>query len=352
MKTAVVLFNLGGPSSLESVRPFLFNLFNDPAIIGLPQPFRGLLAAVIAIRRTPLAKKIYALMGGSSPLLANTRAQAEALEARLGDDYKTFVVMRYWHPRAAEQIAAVMDWAPDLVLLLPLYPQYSTTTTGSSLREWERLARRHGFHPETRAICCWPVLSGFVASVAAEIDQAFARIPRGMPVRILFSAHGLPKKVIAGGDPYQHQVERSVAAVVAALNRPGLDYQLCYQSRVGPLQWLEPSIGTEIERAGAAGVGLVVVPIAFVSEHSETLVELDHDYRILADKAGVPAYERVATAATAVDFIASLAELIRGHTAAAYTGAPICGAEPGYMCPVAFSRCGARDKDSIGAGHG
>ena len=349
MKTAVVLFNLGGPSSLESVRPFLFNLFNDPAIIGLPQPFRGPIAATIAIRRAPLAKKIYALMGGSSPLLANTLVQAEALEARLGDGYKTFVVMRYWHPRAAQQIAAVMGWAPDLVLLLPLYPQYSTTTTGSSLREWEVLSRRHGFHPATRAICCWPVLSGFVTSVTADIDQALARIPQGIPVRILFSAHGLPKKVIAGGDPYQYQVERSVASVVTALNRPELDYQLCYQSRVGPLQWLEPSIGAEIERAGAEGVGLVVVPIAFVSEHSETLVELDHDYRILADKAGVPAYERVTTVGTSADFIASIEELIRSHTAPDYSGDASCSAEPGWECPTAFGRCGARQK---GAGYG
>lgn len=339
MKTAVILFNLGGPSSPDAIQPFLFNLFNDAAIITLPQPLRWLLAKLISARRAPIAREIYDVMGGSSPLLANTVAQAEGLEARLDDDFKCFVVMRYWHPRAAAQIAAVKAWQPDRVLLLPLYPQYSTTTTGSSIAEWEKLARRARLTVPAAMVCCWPVLPGFVAAVAEGVRDALGRLPEGVARRVLFSAHGLPKKVVAGGDPYQHQVERSVAAIVAALEIADLDFQVCYQSRVGPLEWIGPATDAEIDRAGREGVALVVVPVAFVSEHSETLVELDHEYRGLAERSGVPAYERVATAGIHGRFLDDLAGLIRERAAAT----PSCtGAEPGWRCPDQFRRCGHR----------
>jgi ferrochelatase len=338
MKTAVVLFNLGGPSSLESVQPFLFNLFHDPAIISLPQPLRWLLAKVISARRAPIAREIYTVMGGASPLLANTLAQAEGLEALLGPAYKTFVVMRYWHPRADAQLAALQTWGPDQILLVPLYPQYSTTTTGSSIREWQRLARRRIAAPSYE-ICCWPVLPGFVSAVVDGIAAARARLPGGIPYRVLFSAHGLPKKVVAAGDPYQNQVERSVTAVVAALGIAGLDYQVCYQSRVGPLEWLGPSTDAEIERAGADGTAVIVVPIAFVSEHSETLVELDHEYAALAQRSGVPAYERVPTAGIHAGFLADLAALIKRRST---TPVACASAEENWSCPAAFTRCGAR----------
>ena len=339
MKTAVVLFNLGGPSSPDSVQPFLFNLFNDRAIIGLPQPLRGLLATLISARRAPIAREIYAVMGGSSPLLANTVAQAEGLEARLGDDFKTFVVMRYWHPRADAQIAAMKAWKPDQVILLPLYPQYSTTTTGSSIAEWLKVAKRSGIKAPSFEICCWPVLPGFVAAVAEGIRSALARLPTDKPRRVLFSAHGLPKKVVAGGDPYQNQVELSAAAVLQALAIPELDFQICYQSRVGPLEWIGPATDTEIERAGEEGVALVVAPIAFVSEHSETLVELDHEYRGLAERAGVPAYERVATAGVHGQFLDDLTALIRERSAKPL---PCASADPDWRCPAAFVRCGRK----------
>ncbi len=335
-RTAVVLFNLGGPDALEAVQPFLFNLFNDPAIITLPQPLRRLVARLISGRRAATARAIYEKLGGASPLLANTEAQARSLEAALGTGHRVFVAMRYWHPLCHATVAAVKAWAPDRVVLLPLYPQFSTTTTGSSLTEWRREAAAAGLDAPSRAVCCYPEESGFIAALAAEIRRALARWPAGAKKRVLFSAHGLPRKIVAAGDPYQWQVERTAAALRAALAMPGLDSVVCYQSRVGPLAWIGPSTEEEVRRAGSEGVGVIVVPIAFVSEHSETLVELDIDYRRLADALGVPAYVRIATVGTAPDFIAGLARLVR---AAADGAGRICPAGGKRLCPSSFPRC-------------
>jgi ferrochelatase len=311
MKTAIILFNLGGPDSPEAVKPFLFNLFNDPAIIGLPQPLRWLVAQLIASRRAPTAREIYDHMGGRSPILANTEAQARALEAALGHEFKCFITMRYWRPRARDQVAAVKAWAPDRILLLPLYPQFSTTTTASSVREWQREAARAGLAVPTTTLCCYPVNEGFVAAVTEAVRAGLAQIGSDRKPRVLFSAHGLPKKVIDAGDPYQVQVEQSVAAVVDRLAMPELDCVVCYQSRVGPLEWIGPSTEAEVLRGGADGVPLVVVPIAFVSEHSETLVELDVEYGKLAREKGVPAYVRVPTVGADPSFIAGLSDEVR-----------------------------------------
>ncbi len=207
-KTAVVLFNLGGPDRPGAVRPFLFNLFNDPAIIGAPGPLRWLLAQWISRRRAPLARKIYEEIGGASPLLANTEAQAKALEAALNagaDDnqVRVFIAMRYWHPMSGEVARAVEAYGPDQVVLLPLYPQFSTTTTGSSLTDWARAAAAAGLGAPTRSLCCYPTQTGFVTEVAGLLRSALtvagARA-EGAP-RVLFSAHGLPKKFIERGDP-------------------------------------------------------------------------------------------------------------------------------------------------------
>ncbi|HEV2336290.1 MAG TPA: ferrochelatase [Stellaceae bacterium] len=310
---AVVLMNLGGPDSLAAVRPFLYNLFSDRAIIDLPAPLRLPLATVIAARRAGVARKIYGQLGGSSPLLANTEAQARALEAELGAGYRCFVAMRYWHPLTAAAVGAVKAWRADEVILLPLYPQFSTTTTGSSLAAWRREARRQGLGVATRAVRSYPAAAGFIAAEAALIANALdAAEAGGAAVRLLFSAHGLPLRIVAKGDPYPREIERTAAAVAAALGRPGLDWRVCYQSRVGPLAWLGPSVEDELHRAGCDGVGIVVAPISFVSEHSETLVELDRDYRRLAAAFGVPAYHRVPTVAADRRFIAALAELVRG----------------------------------------
>jgi ferrochelatase len=338
-KTAVVLFNLGGPDRLESVRPFLFNLFNDRAIIDLPGLPRWLLAQLISRRRAPVACKIYESLGGGSPLLANTEAQARALQATLSDlggDLRVFIAMRYWHPKSDETAAQVAAYGPDRVVLLPLYPQYSTTTTGSSLAAWERAAKAVGLTAPTRGICCYPSEPGFVAQIAEGLGQTLNELGTETPARVLFSAHGLPKKIVARGDPYQWQVEATAEAVVKALGRPGLDWRVCYQSRVGPLEWIEPATDQEIERAGTEGLALVVVPIAFVSEHSETLVELDQEYGALARKSGVPTYLRVATVKEGASFIEGLAGLVRATLA---EDRPLRSQDGGRLCPERWGRC-------------
>ncbi len=313
-KLAVVLFNLGGPDSLAAVRPFLFNLFNDAAIIGAPQPVRWLLARFISGRRAPVARAIYEKIGGKSPLLELTRQQAAALEQAVGQtgiaaETRCFIAMRYWHPLTEETVAAVKAWGPDRIVLLPLYPQYAGPTTGSSLRAWEEEARRAGLRTPTKTLCCWPSEAGMIAAQADLLSAALAEA--GPHARVLFSAHGLPQAVIDKGDPYQAQIERSAAAVVAALGRSDLDWRISYQSRVGPMRWLGPSTDDEIRRAGEEGKALVVLPIAFVSEHSETLVELDLEYGHLAKTCGVPRYVRVPALGCHPAFIGGLAGLVR-----------------------------------------
>lgn len=198
-KTAVIFFNLGGPDSPQAVQPFLFNLFNDPAIIRLPNPFRWLLAKLISTRRAPVAQEIYAKMGGRSPILPQTEAQARALEAVLGEGFRVFIAMRYWHPFSDETAKAVKDWGAERIVLLPLYPQFSTTTTASSFADWHRAAARVGLTAPTAAIGCYNDEPGFVAAQTALLRE---RLPEAEAkgtdaktgVRILFSAHGLPKK--------------------------------------------------------------------------------------------------------------------------------------------------------------
>jgi protoporphyrin/coproporphyrin ferrochelatase len=340
-RTAVVLFNLGGPSSLETVEPFLFNLFSDRAIIGLPNPLRWAIARLIAKRRGPVARHIYAQMDNASPLLPNTQVQAEALAARLGDEYRVFIAMRYWHPFSAEAAAEVKAWGADRVVLLPLYPQFSSTTTGSSLEAWQHAAKAVGFDAPTSAVCCYPTESGFIAALADELRAALAAWPRGERVRILLSAHGLPKRIVARGDPYQFQVEATAAALRDALGPrrpewPELDWVVCYQSRVGPMEWLQPATDAEIRRAGAEGIGLLVLPIAFVSEHSETLVELDIEYGHLAKQAGVPIYRRLATVGAAASYISGLASLVKRAARGDMTILPDGGSR---RCPEKLGFC-------------
>ncbi len=336
-RRAVVLFNLGGPDAPESVRPFLFNLFHDPAILGLPQPLRYLLARLLSARRAKVATEIYRQLGGGSPLLPNTRAQSDALQAALDADTRVFIAMRYWHPMSDETAAAVKAYAPDQIILLPLYPQFSTTTTQSSCKDWDRAARRVGLTAPTVTVCCYPTEPGFIAALAGLIAPALKRArEKGRP-RLLFSAHGLPKKVVRAGDPYQWQVEQSAAAVVRALDIPDLDWVVCYQSRVGPLEWIGPYTDAEIDRAGRDRVPLVVAPIAFVSEHSETLVELDIEYRARAQQVGVPLYLRVPAVSTHPAFIGALVNLVRAVAPAAPgTRRPNAGTK---LCPSSCGRC-------------
>ena len=314
-RLAVVLFNLGGPDSPEAVRPFLKNLFADPAILPAPAPIRFLLSRFIAGRRAAPARAAYEHLGGASPLLEQTEAQARALEAVLGargQEARCFVAMRYWHPRAAAALPAVSDYRADEIVALPLYPQFSTTTSGSSLAEWRKLA---GENTGLRVICCHPLLEGLVEAWAGPLAEAIRRARAAGPVRVLFSAHGLPERVIAKGDPYAWQVEQTAealrAAVEARLDSPdGVDWRVTWQSRATPEKWLQPDTEAEIETAAREGLALVLAPIAFVSEHSETLVELDIEYRAVAERAGAAAWERVATPRTAPAYIEGLADLV------------------------------------------
>ena len=314
MKIAIVLFNLGGPETLEGVEPFLFNLFSDPAILRLPGFVRTPLARFIARRRAVVAREIYAKIGGGSPILGQTRAQALALEQALASDdltAETFIVMRYAAPRASDVVRDVQGFCPDRIVLLPLYPQFSTTTTRSSLVEWEAEAAKIGLRAPTSEVCCYPIDAGFVSAQAQLIGEAIASLPAETRFRLLLSAHGLPKRIVATGDPYQAQVELTAKAIVAALGRAELDWAVCYQSRVGPLQWIGPATDAEIKRAGGEGLSVVIAPIAFVSEHSETLVELDIEYAHLAKASGVPNYARVPAVGTQAKFVAGLAGLVR-----------------------------------------
>lgn len=313
MRLAIVLFNLGGPDSPAAVRPFLFNLFNDPAILRVPGFLRWALAQVISRRRAPIAQEIYAQLGGGSPLLPNTKAQAAALKDRLLEqmppdtEILCLPAMRYWHPFAGETAEQVRAFKPDQVILLPLYPQFSTTTTASSLKDWDKHAK---LDAPSAAVCCYPFNDGFAVAGAQLIKQSLEKIrAAGHTPRLLLSAHGLPKKIVDGGDPYAWQVEQTAAKVIAELGEPDLDWQVCYQSRVGPLEWIGPSTDAEIERAGHDKRAIAIFPVAFVSEHSETLVEIEIEYREKAHEAGVPMFERVPAVGVAPAFIDGLAKV-------------------------------------------
>ncbi len=344
-RTAIVLFNLGGPDGPAAVEPFLRNLFGDPAILRVPGPVRWLLARLIARRRGPVARDIYQQIGGGSPIVANTEAQAAALEAALADGgtVKTFLAMRYWHPRATAAAAAVAAWRPTRLVLLPLYPQFSTTTTASSLAEWQRVAAKAGLGGlPSHAICCYPDEPGFIAEVAQRLRPHLeAARASGRPVRLLLSAHGLPKKIVAAGDPYQWQVEQTAVALKARLGEADLDLVVCYQSRVGPLEWIGPSTESEVRRAGADRVTLVVAPVAFVSEHSETLVELDRELRHIAETAGVTSYHRVPTVDAGAAFIEGLARLVRESLARGPGLAPDGGQR---RCPGTWGGCPCKEE--------
>lgn len=349
-----MLFNLGGPDSLDAVEPFLKNLFLDPAIIPAPGPIRKVLAGRISSRRAPITREIYGKIGGKTPLLDLTRDQADCLENALKtgvlaegfDEIRVFVTMRYWHPRAEEVVGEVKAWNPAQVVLLPLYPQYSITTSQSSIDEWKREAVRQKLIAATRARCCYSEDEKFVEAHVSLLRRALENVPQGVTARLLFSAHGLPVSVIEKGDPYQYQVEQSVAAVMKAPGFETLDHRICYQSRVTPQEWIGPSTEEEIARAGRDGVGIILIPIAFVSEHSETLVELDMEYRALADKAEAPCYIRVAAIGTHEAFIEALgaivADLATGETDFAFKGPA-----SGQTCADRFGKCPRRISQAL-----
>jgi ferrochelatase len=344
-RLAVVLFNLGGPDGPRAVRPFLFNLFSDPAIITLPAAARLPLAALIAATRAKSARANYARMGGGSPLLPETVAQAGVLEAALKDacpdvEARAFIAMRYWTPTTEEAAAAVKAFEPDEIVLLPLYPQYSTTTTQSSLDAWGKAYQGPG---KVHAVCCYPLDEGLIDAHAQRIRAAWNAAGAPPGVRLLFSAHGLPEKIVRAGDPYQAQVEATAKAVaerlVGAHGWPSLDWTVCYQSRVGRLKWIGPSTTEAIAEAASEGKGVVVCPISFVSEHIETLVELDHDYAAFAAEHGAEPYIRVPALGVHARFIHGLAQAVKA--ALERPTAPQGDIEPGsgWRCGQALGRC-------------
>lgn len=308
-KIAIVLFNLGGPDKSEDIKPFLRNLFSDKSIIDLPAIFRIPIANIISTFRAPKAKPLYDLMGGGSPLLKNTIAQSDALlneiNSRYKDcEFKIFIAMRYWHPFIKDTAKEVLNFAPDETILLPLYPHYSMTTTGSSWCEWTKYSKA-----PYKIIKEYPVLDGLVATMAGNIMYEYEKLGKPEKVRVLFSAHGLPKKIIEAGDPYEVQINQTAEAIKKLLP-DNFETVVCYQSKVGPLEWLGPSTPQEIERAGKDNIGIIINPIAFVSDHIETLVELDVEYKELAHELNVPFFGRAAIAGTNPKFIKSLADLV------------------------------------------
>ncbi|NQU69651.1 MAG: ferrochelatase [Rhodospirillales bacterium] len=340
-RIAVVLFNLGGPDSPDAVRPFLKNLFSDPAILRMPGVFRWMLGNYISRARAPIARAIYDKIGGRSPIVEQTVAQANSLLNRLSEihedaDIEIFISMRYWAPMVDEAVKKVKDFGPDQIVLVPLYPQFSSTTTASSFKSWDDAARKAGLEAPTARICCYPRDSGFVAAMAGFIRKGIDEASESGTPRVLFSAHGLPEKFVQAGDPYQQQVEMTVAAILAELGGDEPDYRICYQSRVGRLVWLGPYTDAEIIQAGQDQVPVVVVPVAFVSEHSETLVELDMEYAGLARENQVPAYVRAPTVGTSPEFIDGLAKLV-GH--AIDHGNGIISGQGHRICPADCLDC-------------
>lgn len=333
-RVAVILFNLGGPDGQKDVQPFLFNLFSDGAIIGLPQPFRFFLASLISNTRAKGARANYALMGGGSPLLAETVKQAGALEAALAErvsnvTFKCFPAMRYWTPFVKDAADAAVNWHATDAILVPLYPQFSSTTTASSLAAWKQATDL-----PSSTICCYPAGAAFAEAHAAAILDAWKRAGEPANPRVLFSAHGLPQRVVDRGDPYQWQVEQTVAAVRKLL--PPWDARICYQSRVGPMKWLGPSTPDEIQAAARDKAGIIVSPIAFVSDHVETLVELDIEYAHLAKQLNVSFYLRAPALQAAPRFIDALADLVER----ALTRPNGLQSENGArLCPSRFTFC-------------
>lgn len=296
-RTAIVLFNLGGPGSLDAVEPFLFNLFSDPDIFKLPLGFitQRFFALLIAKRRVGEAKIGYAAIGGRSPLLENTERQAAALQRALAAHaIDVHICMRYWHPMSAEVVAHLKRENYERLVLLPLYPQYSRTTSGSSYNDFKRECERQHYRPQMQFVRQWYDEPRYQRGVVETIEAELKKLSQPDPAatHLLFSAHGLPRKIVDEGDPYEEQIRATYDAVRAHLGWPHTT--LSYQSRVGPLEWLKPYTENVVRELAQGGVKqMLVYPIAFVSDHIETLYELGMTYANLAREHGVREYRVV-----------------------------------------------------------
>ena len=331
-KIGVVLLNLGGPDSLEAVEPFLFNLFSDPDIIDFPGSFlfRKRLAKIISTRRSPGVIEQYREIGGKSPIKEHTLKQAALLEERLNQHFpaKVVVAMRYWKPSTEEAIDVLLNEGIRRVVLLPLYPQFSIATTTSSVKEWEKQLKLKNADLEHTLVETYFEHPPYIEAFVERINEGLERFPieRRDEVNILFSAHGTPMKLVKQGDPYSHQIKKTVAAI---MERGGYSqtHTLCYQSKVGPLKWLTPSTPDTIAELAAKGVkNMLLVPVAFASDHLETLFELGIEYRRQARERGVEQYEVTEGLNDSPKFIEALAHLVLeklGHPTSQASGAAI-----------------------------
>jgi len=316
-RLGVLLLNLGGPDKLEDVRPFLYNLFSDPEIIRLPSPLlQAPLAWLISSLRFKKSQENYKKIGGGSPLRRITEAQGQALRSQLqqnGHEAHIYIGMRYWNPFTEEAIAQIKRDKIEELVVLPLYPQFSISTTGSSFRLLNRIWESD---PELQKIKytvvpSWYDNSGYLQAMANLIEKTLDQVKDPSTAHIFFSAHGVPVSYIQeAGDPYQKEIETCAALIMQKLNRPN-NYKLAYQSRVGPVEWLQPYTDIAIVELAEQGVKeLVVVPISFVSEHIETLEEIDMEYREIAEHAGIETFARVPAPDTDPTFIQALADIV------------------------------------------
>ncbi|HEY9702659.1 MAG TPA: ferrochelatase [Allocoleopsis sp.] len=316
-RNGVLLLNLGGPDSLEDVGPFLYNLFSDPEIIRLPFSWlQKPLAWFIATRRQKTSQENYRKIGGGSPLRKITEAQGLELAKALSEDgqnVKIYIGMRYWHPFTEEAIAQIKKDGIEKLVILPLYPQFSISTSGSSFRLLQKLRQEdQQFQQiEYTVISSWYNQPKYLQAMAKLIKEQLDKFENPEQAHIFFSAHGVPESYVKeAGDPYQKEIEECTKLIMKTLNRPN-DYTLAYQSRVGPVEWLKPYTEDAIIELGKQGIkDLVVVPISFVSEHIETLEEIDIEYRELAEEWGIHNFRRVPALDTEPLFIESLKELV------------------------------------------
>jgi len=311
-KIGVILLNMGGPDSLEAVRPFLYNLFSDHDIIQIPRLIQKPVAKLISIFREKKVRKYYEAMGGKSPQKEQTLKQAEALQQSLGDKYKVVVAMRYWHPFTEEALNELLKYDLEKIVLLPLYPQFSTTTTGSSFNEFDRIYKKLNLNIPIERIYSYHNHPLYIKAMVENIKMELTSkdLPNYKDYYFLFSAHSLPEKIIQKGDPYQRQTIETVKLIMKHF--PKIPYSLAYQSKVGFVKWLEPMTDKEIKRLAKSGVKkLAIIPVSFVSEHSETLYELDIQYRELALKEGIEDFKRIKTLQTNPIFIHCLESLVK-----------------------------------------
>ena len=314
-RIGVLLFNLGGPETLEDVRPFLFNLFADPDIIRLPWRFlQKPLAWMISTQRYKKSRGYYEKIGGGSPLRRITDEQARALESALAERHinaRAYVAMRYWQPFTEEALEQIMRDEISHLIVLPLYPQFSVSSTGSSLNRMNALIREKGYRlPRISVVCSYEDDEGYISALAATVAEKLAEFPDPDRAHILFSAHSIPVSYVKQGDPYLEHTERTVELVMQRLGKQR-PYTLSFQSKVGPVEWLTPATDATVRRLAGEGVEqLLMVPVSFVSEHSETLYEMDLLYGDLAKEAGIKHYLRVPTMNCRTDFIGALASLV------------------------------------------